>query len=62
MIISVAPKARIRKICRDVKRVMYIRWRLIGSGAVWFWLARIIRGRSQQVSTRRGVERGSVAM
>lgn len=29
--------------------------------AAWFWLARIIRGRSQQVSTRRGVERGSVA-
>lgn len=29
---------------------------------MWFWLARIIRGRSQQVSTRRGVERESVAM
>ena len=57
-----APKAKIRKICRDVRRVIYIRCRLIGSVAVWFWLARIIRGRSQQVSTRRGVERGSVAM
>lgn len=57
-----ALKAIIRKICRDVRRVMYIRWRLIGSEAVWFWLARIIRGSSQQVRTRRGVERGSVAM
>lgn len=62
MIISVAPKARIKKICRDVKRVIYIRWRLIGSEVVWFWLARIIKGSSQHVSTRRGVERGSVAM
>jgi len=34
----------------------------MGSEAVWFWLARIIRGRSQQVRTKRGVERGSVAM
>lgn len=29
---------------------------------MWFWLARIIKGRSQQVRTRRGVERGSVAI
>jgi len=29
---------------------------------MWFWLARIIRGRSQQERMRRGVERGSVAM
>lgn len=29
---------------------------------VWFWLARIIRGSNQQDSTRRGVERGSVAV
>lgn len=29
---------------------------------VWFWLAKIISGRSQQDNTRRGVERGSVAM
>lgn len=28
---------------------------------VWFWLARIIKGRSQQERIRRGVERGSVA-
>lgn len=62
MIISVAPKARIRKIWREVSRVMYIRWRFSGSGAIWFWLARIIRGRSQQVRTSRGVERESVAI
>ena len=62
MITSVALKARIRKIWRDVSKVMYIRCRLIGSEEVWFWLARIIKGRSQQVRTRRGVERGSVAM
>lgn len=59
---SVALKAKIRKICREVKRVMNVRWRLIGSVAVWFWLARIIRGSSQQVSTRRGIDRRSVAM
>lgn len=41
---------------------MYIRCRLIGSVVVWFWLARIIKGRSQQVKTRRGVERRSVAI
>lgn len=41
---------------------MYIRCRLTGSAEVWFWLARIISGRSQHVSTRRGVERGSVAI
>jgi len=29
---------------------------------MWFWLARIIRGRSQQLRTRRGVDKGSVAM
>lgn len=28
---------------------------------MWFWLAKIIRGRSQHVNTNRGVERGSVA-
>lgn len=42
--------------------VIYIRCRLMGSEEVWFWLARIIRGRSQQVRVRRGVERGSVAI
>lgn len=29
---------------------------------MWFWLARIINGRSQQERTRRGVESGSVAI
>lgn len=62
MMISVALNARIRKNCREVSRVIYIRWRLIGSWAVWFWLARIINGRSQQVRTSRGVDNGSVAM
>ena len=52
----------IRKICREVSRVMYIRCRLMGSQDVWFWLAKIINGSNQQVRTRRGVERGSVAM
>ena len=41
---------------------MYIRCRPAGSEEVWFWLARIIRGRSQQVRANSGVERGSVAM
>lgn len=57
-----APNAIIRNTCRDVNRLMYVRWRLTGSSAVWLWLAKIIRGSSQQVRTRRGVERGSVAM
>lgn len=38
-----------------------MRCRLSGSWAVWFWLARIIRGSSQQVKTKRGVDRESVA-
>jgi len=29
---------------------------------MWFWLARIISGRSQQERIRRGVDRGSVAI
>jgi len=29
---------------------------------MWFWLARIINGRSQHERIRRGVDRGSVAM
>lgn len=62
MISSVALKARIRKICRDVRSVMYMRCRLMGSEEVWCWLAKIIRGRSQQVRASRGVERGSVAI
>ena len=41
---------------------MYVRWRLSGSCAMWFWLARIINGRSQHERIRRGVDRGSVAM
>lgn len=57
-----ALKAKIKKIWRDVRRVIYIRCRLIGSRAVWFWLAKIIRGNNQQVRTRRGVDNGSVAM
>lgn len=61
MIISVAEKARIRKNCKEVRRVMYIRCRLIGSWDVWFWLAKIIRGRSQHERIKRGVDRGSVA-
>lgn len=61
MIISVAAKARMRKNCKEVSREMYIRCRLIGSCAVWFWLAKIIRGSNQHDSTRSGVERGSVA-
>jgi hypothetical protein len=28
---------------------------------MWFWLAKIIKGRSQHVKTRRGVDKGSVA-
>lgn len=32
----------------------------MGSVLIWFWLAKIIRGSSQQVSTSRGVDKGSV--
>lgn len=60
--ISVAEKAIIKNAWREVRSVMYIRCRLMGSCAVWFWLARIIRGSSQQVSTVRGVDRGSNPM
>lgn len=56
-----AAKARIKKNCRDVSREIYIRCRLFGSCVMWFWLARIIRGRSQQDKIRKGVERESVA-
>lgn len=56
-----APKAKIRKNWRDVRREMYIRCRLSGSEVRWFWLARIIRGNSQQDKTRRGVDKPSVA-
>lgn len=41
--------------------MIYDRWRLIGSEDMWFWLAKIIRGSSQQDNTKRGVDRGSVA-
>ena len=41
---------------------MYVRCRPAGSEEMWFWLARIINGKSQQVRIRRGVERGSVAI
>lgn len=59
---SVAPKARMRKNWREVSREMYVRWRLIGSCAIWFWLARVIKGRSQHERMRRGVDSESVAM
>lgn len=62
MMISVAPKAKIKNTWREVRSEIYIRCRLTGSELVWFWLARIISGRSQQVRTRSGVDRGSVAM
>lgn len=52
----------IRKIWREVRSIMYIRCRFTGSGLMWFWLAKIIRGSSQQVKTSRGVERGSRAI
>ncbi len=59
--ISVAPNAIIRNICSEARSVIYKRCRLIGSGLMWFWLARIISGRSQHVRTKRGVDSGSVA-
>jgi len=62
MKISVAPKARIRKNWREVRREMYVRCRLSGSWAMWFWLARVISGRSQQERIRRGVDKGSAAI
>lgn len=61
MITSVAPKARMRKAWSETRRVMNERCRAMGSGVMWFWLARVIRGSSQQDNTNRGVERGSVA-
>lgn len=54
-----APKAIIRNVCREIISVRYVRCRAIGSGMMCFWLARIISGRSQQVSTRRGADSGS---
>lgn len=59
--ISVAPNAMIRKVCSEARSVMYRRCRLIGSGLIWFWLARIMSGSSQHVRTNRGVDSGSVA-
>lgn len=56
-----APNAIIRKVCSEARSVMYERCRLIGSGVMWFWLAKIINGSNQHVSTRRGVDNGSVA-
>lgn len=57
-----ALKARMRKACREVKSTMKIRWRGAGSRVVEVWLASNMSGSSQQVRTRRGEERGSVAM
>ena len=62
MITSVALKAMIRKDWSRTMRVMYVRWRWRGSEDMWFWLAKIIKGRSQQERIRRGVDRGSVPM
>lgn len=53
---SAALKARMRKNCKRVSIVIYMRCRFIGSGARWFWLARIIRGSSQQVRISKGAE------
>lgn len=60
--ISTEAKARIRNACREIRREIYNRWRLIGSGVMWFWLAMIIIGRSQQDRTRRGDDSMSVAI
>lgn len=60
--ISVALKARTRKSCSVVRIIRYVRCRLMGSAERWFWLARIIKGRSQQVRTNKGEDRGSVPM
>lgn len=57
-----APNARIRKAWREIRRQMNVRWREMGSVRVWFWLARIIKGRSQQARTSKGADRGSIAM
>ena len=57
-----ALNARIKKNWSEAKSEMNMRWRLRGSEAVCFWLAKIIRGSSQHVRTRRGVERESVAI
>lgn len=57
-----ALKARIKKNWRDAIREMYIRWRFKGSGFRWFWLAKIMSGRSQHESTKRGVDTRSVPM
>lgn len=59
--ISVALNASVKKICREISSVMYERCRFVGSGEIWFWLARIMSGSSQHDSTRRGVDNGSVA-
>lgn len=36
--------------------VMKVRLRMVGSCSRWFWLAMIMRGKSQHDSTRRGDE------
>lgn len=38
----------------------YVRCWLGVEEAVWFWLAKIIRGKSQQDRIKRGVDKGSV--
>jgi len=41
---------------------MYSRCRWAGSEDMWFWLAMIIRGRSQQERTRSGLDKASAAI
>lgn len=57
-----AENASTREICSDVMSTINIRCRERGSWVMCFWLAKIIRGKSQQVSTIRGVDRPSVAV
>lgn len=59
--ISVELNARVNKICNEINKIIKDRCRTSGSAIMWFWLAKIIRGRSQQDNTRSGVDRGSVA-
>lgn len=62
IIISVEEKAKIKKTWREIRREIYARCRLMGSGIRWYWLARIIIGNNQHDKTRRGVESRSVPM
>lgn len=46
----------IRKIWSRIIIVMYNFFRVSGSLVIWYWLAIIISGRSQVVSSNRGVD------